>query len=131
MRIMPDTNVIISALLWPDSKPARALVHAALYHELLLCDHIVQEVREVVLRKWPHLLRDADALLDELAYDLLAAPQEAKRSIADPKDQPILNAAVAGQVDVLITGDRHFIEAGLDSPRVMTPAEYCNAYDLS
>ena len=83
MRIMPDTNVIISALLWPDSKPARALVHAALYHELLLCDHIVQEVREVVLRKWPHLLRDADALLDELAYDLLAAPQEAKRSIVD------------------------------------------------
>ena len=31
---MPDTNVIISALLWPDSKPARALVHAALYHGL-------------------------------------------------------------------------------------------------
>ena len=82
---MPDTNVVISALLWPDSKPARALVHAALYHELLLCDHIVQEVREVVLRKWPHLLRDADALLDELAYDLLAAPQEAKRSIATPR----------------------------------------------
>jgi len=69
---MPDTNVIISALLWPDSKPARALAHAALYHELLLCDHIVQEVREVVRRKWPHLLKDADALLDELAYDLLA-----------------------------------------------------------
>ena len=50
---MPDTNVVISALLWPDSKPARALVHAALYHELLLCDHIVQEVREVVLQVAP------------------------------------------------------------------------------
>jgi len=131
VRIMPDTNVIISALLWPDSKPARALAHAALYHELLLCDHIVQEVREVVRRKWPHLLKDADALLDELAYDLLAAPQEAKRSIADPKDQPILNAAVAGRVDVVITSDRHFLEARLDCPRAMTPSEYCDTHDLS
>ena len=61
----------------------------------------------------------------------MAAPQEAKRSIADPKDQPILNAAVAGRVDVVITSDRHFLEARLDCPRAMTPSEYCDTHDLS
>jgi len=61
---MPDTNVIISALLWPDSKPARALVHAALYHELMLCAHIVQEVREVVRRKWPTVSKKETLIRD-------------------------------------------------------------------
>jgi hypothetical protein len=38
MKVLADTNILISALLWPDSKPASALLHAARYHELVLCD---------------------------------------------------------------------------------------------
>ncbi|HBW37368.1 MAG TPA: putative toxin-antitoxin system toxin component, PIN family, partial [Desulfosporosinus sp.] len=34
MKILADTNILISALLWPNSKPAAALLHAARYHEL-------------------------------------------------------------------------------------------------
>ncbi len=77
MIIMVDTNILVSALLFPDSKPAQALLHAARHHDLVLCDHIVREIHDVVRRKWPHLLADVDVLLAELPFDLVFAPQEA------------------------------------------------------
>jgi predicted nucleic acid-binding protein len=50
MKVMADTNVIISALLFPASLPAKVLLHIASNHEMVLCDHIVAEIRDVVSR---------------------------------------------------------------------------------
>ena len=38
MRILVDTNVLFSALVFPRSKPARALLYIADNHEIVLCD---------------------------------------------------------------------------------------------
>lgn len=124
MRVLADTNILISALLWPGSKPADALFHAALHHELVLCDHNIAELREVVGRKAPHALGNMETFLTELAFDLVAAPENPEKLISDPKDQPILNAAIVSGVDIIITGDKHFLSLGMEHPRAMTPAEY-------
>jgi len=58
MKVMADTNVFISALLFPESVPAKVLLHMATHHHLVLCDYIVAEIREVVSRKRPDLLGD-------------------------------------------------------------------------
>ena len=63
MRVMADTNIFISTLLFPTSLPAKVLLHIADKHELVLCDHIVMEIRDVVARKRPDLLADIDVLL--------------------------------------------------------------------
>jgi len=59
MRVMADTNLYIAALLFPASLPAKVLLHIADKYELVLCDHIVAEIRDVVARKcricWPML----------------------------------------------------------------------------
>ena len=47
----------------------------------------------------------------------MVAPQEAGKLLRDPKDQPILNAAILAQVDIVISGDKHFLEAGLAACR--------------
>ena len=75
MKILADTNILISALLWPNSKPAAALLHAARYHELVLCDRNIFELRDVLGRKAPQALADVDVFLAELAYDLVPAPE--------------------------------------------------------
>lgn len=49
-------------------------------------------------------------------------------SIRDPKDYPVLYSAVAGFVDVLVTGDKDFGDVNLDAPEILTPAEYCAHY---
>ena len=62
MKVMADTNVIISALLFPASLPAEVLLHIADNHDLVLCDHIVTAVRDVISLKRPDLLGDVDHL---------------------------------------------------------------------
>lgn len=124
MRVMADTNIIISALLFPASIPARVLLLVADQHELVLCDHIIAEVRNVVARKRPDLLGDVDVLLAQLSYDLVIAPQEPSKLIQDPKDQPILNAAIMADVDVIVTGDKHFLQLDLERPKPMPPADF-------
>ena len=44
--------------------------------------------------------------------------------IRDVKDRPILRAAIRAGADVLLTGDKDFLEAGLEKPIVLTPAEF-------
>ena len=124
MKVMADTNVIISALLVPASLPAKVLLHIANNHDLILCDHIVAEVRDVLSRKRPDLLGDFDVLLAQLAYELVIAPKEPSKLIQDPKDQPILNAAIVAGVDVIVSGDKHFQKLDLERPKTLSPAEF-------
>ncbi len=119
IRVLVDTNVVISALLFPDSTPARALALVLDEHRLVLTDWIIAELHEVVGRKRPDLLAALDAFLSGIEYEL-AAPGGASVPVSDPDDQPILDAAVAGAVDVIVTGDKAFLSLGLDHPRILT-----------
>jgi len=44
--------------------------------------------------------------------------------IADPKDHPILNAAIIADVDIIISGDKHFLDLKLEHPKTMSVAEF-------
>jgi len=44
MKIMADTNILFSALLFPNSRPAKALFQIAERHNLVLCDYIISEI---------------------------------------------------------------------------------------
>ena len=44
--------------------------------------------------------------------------------IRDVNDRPILRAAINAKADVLLTGDKDFLESGLENPVIMTPAEF-------
>ena len=124
MRVMADTNILISSLLFPASLPAKVLLHIADSHELVLCDHIVMELRDVVARKRPDLLADIDVFLAQLSYELVIAPKEPSKLISDPKDQPILNAALMAGVDVIVSGDKHFLKLDMERPKPMSVADF-------
>ena len=124
MRVLIDTNILISALLFPSSVPARALLRAVSEDELVLCDQNIAELREVLRRKAPARLPAAEALLAELSYELIPAVVNTQKNIRDEKDQPILNAAVLYEVDAVVTGDKDFLSLGLARPRCLTAAQY-------
>ena len=124
MKILADTNILISALLFPNSKPAQALLHAARNHNLVLSDRNIYELRDVLIRKAPNALADVDVFLAELGYELVVAPEYPEKLISDPKDQPILNAAIMADVDIIISGDKHFLKLDLERPHTITAAQY-------
>lgn len=47
MRIMIDTNVLISAILYPASIPGKAVVKVLNNHKLVLCSFIIEELHRI------------------------------------------------------------------------------------
>ena len=50
-RILIDTNILISAILFPNSKVVKTLIYITQYHNVVLCDKNISELREVLSRK--------------------------------------------------------------------------------
>ena len=46
--------------------------------------------------------------------------------VRDADDRSILRAAIEANADVLLTGDKDFLESGLKNPMIMTPAAFLN-----
>lgn len=126
-RVLVDTNVIISAFLFPNSTPARALALVLDEHRLVLSRWVIDELHEVVERKWPERGPALEGFFLELDYDL-AEPGDPSVPISDPKDQPILDAAIAAAVDVIVSGDKHFLSLDLDRPQILTARSFLDTY---
>jgi predicted nucleic acid-binding protein len=87
------------------------------------------ECYDVVNRKFPKHTIILDKLLASLGYELIAAPR-AGLEMTDPKDAPILNAAILADVDILISGDGHFLALDIEYPKVLSPAQYLKSQGL-
>lgn len=90
----------------------------------MLCELNVSELREILSRKAERYLPAAEELLDTMAYELIPEVEHTTQHIRDVKDQPILNAAIASDVDVILTGDKDFLSLAIDRPACMTVADF-------
>ena len=64
-----------------------------------------------------------------LVLDVVPVPDEEDSKeglIRDCLDRPILRAAIQADVDILLTGDKDFLESGIRAPKIMTPAQFMN-----
>ncbi len=136
MRLLLDTNILISAALFPDSVPARAFMKAmAPPHDALVCDYSLDEMRRVFNRKFPKRLHDFEQFLSNLvlAIEIVRTPERAEsvekeNAVRDVNDRPILRAAVFANADAIITGDKDFLESGITAPKSLTAAEFLGSY---
>ena len=132
MKVLIDTNILISAALSAKGTPFQAYMKAVSYpNHGLICEQNVDEMRRIFNKKFPHRLAALDRFLSValLTLDLVPIPvaeDQSERQIRDIKDRPILRAAIAAQADVLLTGDKDFLESGIEQPAIMTPAEFLN-----
>lgn len=131
MRIMLDTNVLISLILFPSRKFNCMLEVIIREHTLVLSSFVVEELIAVAKRKFPQKEYSIELFLSKLAYELVYTPQELKGGlfeIRDVKDYPVLYTAIVEQVDVLITGDKDFLNIDLEKPEILSPAQFCEKY---
>lgn len=132
MRVLIDTNVLISAALNANGVPFQAYIKAVSYpNDGLICEQNVEEMKRIFNKKFPERLAALDKFLSTalLTLELVPIPTDENASesqIRDANDRPILRAAIEAGADILLTGDKDFLESGLESPRTMTPAEFLN-----
>lgn len=131
MRIMLDTNVLLSALLFPGERMDRMMRCIFEEHRLVLSSFVVEELSFVVERKFPAKAAAVDRLLSAMSYELVYTPQVMDRKlfeIRDPKDYPVLYTAILEDVDLLITGDKDFADVAVERPEILTPVEFITRY---
>ena len=111
MRVILDTNILLSAVMRRDTPPAKLYsAWRAGRFTLLTCELQLGEIRDVSRR--PALrqrLRPAlvGRLVNELrGLALVLEPQPGMTVAEDPDDDFLLGLAVTGQADYLVTGDR-------------------------
>lgn len=132
MRILIDINVLISAALNAAGTPFQAYVKATSYpNHGLICEQNINEMKYIFKKKFPHRLTSLNDFLSIslLTLEIVPIPDKenkAEEQIRDSKDRPILRAAIEAKADVLLTGDKDFLESGVKIPAVMTPAEFLN-----
>jgi putative PIN family toxin of toxin-antitoxin system len=109
MRFVFDTNVLVSALLFEHSKPAQILFFALEQGEILLSTDVVNEIHEVIYRKkFDRYLSNEqrDEFLTALVQTgILVEITEDINVCRDPKDDMILELAICGRADMIVSGD--------------------------
>lgn len=131
MRIMLDTNVLLSSLLFPSERMNRMMRFILEGHRLVLSSFVVDELIYVVRRKFPGKLQVVESLLTAMSFELTYTPQELKTGlfeIRDAKDYPVLYSAILEGVDILITGDKDFSDVEIEHPEILTPAKFIDRY---
>jgi len=134
MRCLIDTNILISAALFPNSVPAQAFIKAVSPpHVAVVCDYSIDEMRRVYNRKFSHKISDFERFLSMLAFsvEIISTPPEemensaeGEKRIRDLNDRPIYRAAIAAKVDAILTGDKDFLESGITNPQMLTAAVF-------
>jgi len=128
VKVVLNTNVLLSGLLKPYGKPAailRLVLSGAL--QVAYDGRILSEYRTVLLREKFHFSREmVDALLEQIeAEGFFVVARPLKKHLPDPDDEPFLEVALSGKVDALITGNkRHYPASASKGVAVLTPTEF-------
>lgn len=129
MRIVFDTNVLVSALLLENSTPALALNRAEDMASVLYSEAILKEISAVLSRPKLQAYIEEDDVTGFLAriyrsWEKIAVVQ-AIHACRDPKDDKFLEVAVSGGATYIVSGDKDLLGLhpfrGID---IVTPAYY-------
>lgn len=112
MKVVFDTNIFISAIVIPGGQAEKAISNMVEGMDtLLISKPIINEVLSVLSRKFS---QDSEAVsrvavyLSELA--IIVHPKKAVHVLKDEPDNRILECAISGKADVIVTGDKEMLE---------------------
>ena len=133
MKAVVDTNVIVSAGLRSGTPPdavVRAWIEARF--EAITSEQLLRELETVLKR--PRLARrlawsqsDTVSFIAGLRRRATIVEPTVSLSVVtqDPSDNRVLEAALAGEAEYIVTGDQHLLELGdFEGVEIVTPARF-------
>ena len=133
-RIVLDTNVLISAILFGD-KP-RSVLDLVISGSVdcTLSTVILDELKDVLQRpKFGFSAEVCFHIIEELhgACDIISPSVSVDVIRSDPDDNRILECAKESQADFIVSGDHHLLDLGkFERIRIVTPADYLKEFEV-
>lgn len=128
IKVVYDTNVLVSAVLKSQSFPA-FLVSLALQHRVELCvsPELLKEYREVLQRpKFKLPPATVDIFIEDIQkHSRMVHPQERVVADVDAGDRHVLECAVSADAEYLVTGNiKHFPSPRFRKITILPPAAF-------
>ena len=128
LRIVLDTNVIISGILFGGIPRSILDMLISGKHDFSLSMPIIEEIREVLNRPKFGFDNEKALLLIEELHSLctIVKPRKSINFILDdPDDNKILGCAVAADADIIISGDSHLLSIGsYKGIKILSPRQF-------
>jgi putative PIN family toxin of toxin-antitoxin system len=128
---MVDANIIISAILFPNSIVAKAFNHLIENYNLVLSKYTIYEIEDVFNEKFSHRIMEMKEFMQKAPFELFENKKTENRNypnIRDINDLPVLINAIDSKVDLLITGDKDFDDVAIKKPKIIKPRKYIDEY---
>lgn len=104
MKVMLDTNILISIIIFDSDYLKELLENICDKHKLILSSYIIDELNTVIDKN------------------------NVKIDFRDTNDIPILYSAILSDVDILITGDKDFDNVNFKKPKILTVRKFLEEY---
>jgi len=114
LKVVFDTNILVSALLFPGGRGEAALQRIVEERDsLIFSQPIIDELLGILSRKFS---RDAEELAHIAVFiaevGTLVKPRKRLQIVADEPDNRIIECAIAGGADAIVTGDKALLDVG-------------------
>jgi putative PIN family toxin of toxin-antitoxin system len=132
IRVVADTNIFISALMFgglPGTFLDLAFVRS---FQLVTSPTLLDELDEKLRGKFEVSPEDADLIIARLeSCALVVTPGIVLEVIKeDPDDDRVLECAVVGEADYVVSGDRHLLKLGsYEGTPIMTVRQFMDAIE--
>ena len=132
-RFVFDTNVVVSAFLFPYSSVAKAFEKGLESGAILLSEETLEELQEVLLKdKFDKYLPKPIRQAFVRKFEILAPMIEITETITacrDPKDDKFLSLAVTANVDAIISGDKDLLVLNpFKNILILSPSGFLNNF---
>jgi len=127
VKAVPDTNVIISSIFWR-GPPYRVMKHGFEREYIILTSpEIIDEVIDRLKYKFnlpENRIHDLIGIL--IAFSLVVEPSRRINAVEDdPDDNKIIECAVEGNADYIVSGDKHLLNVEkFEYVEIVTPKEF-------
>lgn len=131
MRVMLDTNILISAFIFKSKKINELIYVLSKEHEIVICSYTIEELNELIETKFKVNKRDVKKFLKNFPFYLVESPKMPENKlfeIRDENDYIILHTAIISDVDIFITGDKDFNDVKIKKPKIMNVSEFLDKY---
>jgi hypothetical protein len=128
MRIVCDTNVIVSGLLFGGHSRAILEAIASGTVKAYTSPALLHELHDVLMRRKFRLRQEqVNAMMELVRETFVCVSPEKELSVIvdDPDDDRVLEAALAARAPVIVSGDSHLISLGSwRSIEILNPADF-------
>lgn len=131
IRVVLDTNILVSAILF-GGKPEQILRHLIEKKiQVIISSVLLSELKEVFSKKFP--LREPDLELTIRSMEKTFEIVQPRRSIdvaRDEDDNRVLEAAIEGKCNYIITGDEDLLDLKkYKNIKILTPEDFLSYFD--